>query len=86
MHKTIDKRKTADIKVSDLHVKDSFTLIGSNEVLVVMDVNQEYNKYAKCFNISKSSSVQIENHLPVCPCDVEITILDKEVKNDGIKA
>lgn len=82
---TVDKRKSADIKVGDLAKKTFFTLVGSKELLIILDINQQYNNHANCFNVTKMSTLQLENHLPACPCDVEIIILDKEVKN-GIKA
>ena len=84
--KTVDKRKDVDIKVGNLPKGSSFTLIGSNEVLIIMEPDQQYHAFAQCFNISKSSKAQIENHLGVCPCDIEIIILDKESKNVRGKA
>ena len=80
---TIDKRNHTKIKVGALTAKQTFTLIGSDQILVIIKPGViSLIDYAECFNISTSSTVNIENYLGVCPCDIEISILDKADNDD----
>lgn len=80
--KVVDKRKSTNIKVGDLPEKATFTLIGSGELLVIMEANQQYNRYASCFNVNKMIRQDIENHLSAQPCSIEVSILDEGMEDD----